>query len=172
MRKQGRKAIFLLVALICMFSIVPLKDTEGKQAAKPEAKPIVKTAAVPAHNAVYMNHKYGFTFPIPASWGQNYKVEEVAKNYDGFKAVAFTEKKHNYPLVEIALIPLTVWKEYADSLYMPLGQKNGYMYAAFMPSETLYEKDKSGNEVEVTSVTAMLNDVANAFRNKKFTFAK
>ncbi|WCK52740.1 hypothetical protein PP175_15025 [Aneurinibacillus sp. Ricciae_BoGa-3] len=127
-------------------------------------------AQTTALSNLYVCKKYSFTYQLPASWKKDYTVKDLPKNVDGFTGVAFYEKKYNYPLAEIVRIPVSVWADYEDSLYLKLGEKNGYVYAALMPSETLFVKNSKGQYIEVKSVSAMLNDTLHSFQNKEFMF--
>jgi hypothetical protein len=127
-------------------------------------------AQTAATSSQYVCKKYNFTYQLPTSWKKDYMVKDLPKNVDGFTGVAFYEKKYNYPLAEIVRIPASVWPDYADSLYLKLGEKNGFVYAALMPSETLFIKNSKGQYIEVKSVSIMLNDTLQSFQKKQFVF--
>ncbi|WP_286884325.1 hypothetical protein [Aneurinibacillus sp. UBA3580] len=105
---------------------------------------------------IYINKAMGFSLQLPASWENKYTVEQVEKNIDGFPAVIFINPKHSFELMEIVTIPENIWKSegYDESLYLKLAERDGTIYAALFPSETLYEGDQ-----EVTEITDMLNDM-------------
>ncbi|MFT9847615.1 hypothetical protein [Aneurinibacillus sp. REN35] len=117
-----------------------------------------KTAEQPAVASAdtYTSHTMGFSLRLPASWIGNYTVTQVEKNIDGFPATVFSNPKHSFELMQIVKIPASVWdaEGYQESLYMKLTERDGMVYAALFPSETLYQDDK-----EVTEITDMLNSM-------------
>ncbi|MBN6188649.1 hypothetical protein JQN58_17485 [Aneurinibacillus sp. BA2021] len=112
---------------------------------------------VPVASAdTYTNPAMGFSLHVPASWMGKYTATQVEKNYDGFPATVFTNPKHAFELMQIVKIPASTWhaEGYEESLYLKLAERDGTVYAALFPSETLYHGDQ-----EVTEITNMLNSM-------------
>jgi hypothetical protein len=118
----------------------------------------------PVASNTYTNKAMGFSLHLPDSWKNKYEAKEVEKNTDGFPAVVFSNPQHSFELMQIVKIPAQTWKAegYDDSLYLKLTERNGTVYAALFPSETLYVGDR-----EVTEITDMLN---NMFEQIKSSF--
>jgi hypothetical protein len=105
---------------------------------------------------IYYNKEMGFSFRFPDSWEGKYNVRSEAQNVDGFPAIIFSSNQYDFELMEIVKIPESTWdtEGYEESLYLKLATKDGSVYAALFPSETLFI-----NEQEVTQISDMLNDM-------------
>jgi hypothetical protein len=105
---------------------------------------------------IYHNKEMGFSFRLPDSWEGKYNVRSEAQNVDGFPAIIFSSNQYDFELMEIVKIPESTWNAegYEESLYVKLATKEGSVYAALFPSETLFINDQ-----EVTQISDMLNDM-------------
>lgn len=120
----------------------------------------------------YVNEGFGLSIGIPLSWNNNYVVKLVPKNEDGFKSLLFTEKRYQYPLLQIALIPENHWGKYEKATYFSLGNKDGYVYGAILTPETFYLTDGQGKKQEITFITEMLGDMQDILNKKEYTLLK
>lgn len=120
----------------------------------------------------YVNEEFGLSMEIPLSWNNNYVVKLVPNNEDGFKSLVFTEKRYQYPLLQIALIPENHWGKYEKATYFPIGKKDGFVYGAILAPETFYLTDGKGKKQEVTFITEMLGDMQDVLNKKEDIFLK
>jgi hypothetical protein len=114
------------------------------------------TPASTVNPHIYYNKEMEFSFRLPDSWKGKYNVRSEAQNIDGFPAIIFSSNQYDFELMEIVKIPESTWdaEGYEESLYVKLTTKEGSVYAALFPSETLFI-----NNQEVTQISDMLNDM-------------
>lgn len=102
-----------------------------------------ESAVIPERTPYQKQHNFTFraeeyAFEIPLSWDTKYRAEEKDGNLNFFykpKDVRVSEAI----LFSIEKIKVATWKDdYEDSLYVKLGEKNGYVYAMLPVSENQY----------------------------------